>query len=131
MISDPTSDMLTRIRNGYLAKKEEVVVPYSRFKEEISHLLVSLKYLEKVEKVQEDNGRENLKINLRYKGGVPAVTAIDRVSKPSLRIYRRNDHLPKVLSGMGQAIISTSQGLMTSSEARKKKLGGEVILRVY
>ena len=131
MITDPIADMLTRIRNGYLAKKAEINVPHSRFKEEIATLLVRLKYLEKLEKNKEKDSFEQLVLTLAYKNGAPAVTAIDRVSKPGLRIYKSHKKLPYVLTGMGQAIVSTSQGVMTANDARKKNLGGEVLLRVY
>lgn len=131
MITDPISDMLTRIRNGYLARKGEVSVPHSRFKEEILALLNSLGYVEAVKKVEVEGKHPFLKVNLKYKNGVPAMTSIDRVSKPSLRVYRRGDKMPSVLSGLGHAVVSTSQGLMTAREARKKNLGGELILRVY
>lgn len=131
MITDPIADMLTRIRNGYLARKERVLVPYSGFKHNIAEILVKLNYLEKLEVEKEDKVAKNLMITLKYKNGVPAVTAIDRVSKPGLRIYGGKKKLPRVLSGMGEALVTTSQGLMTAGEARKKNLGGEVILKVY
>lgn len=130
MISDPISDMLTRIRNGYLARKEQVSLPSSVFKSEIANLLVNLGYLQTAKK-SETNGKITLELTLKYKDGVPALTAIDRVSKPSLRIYRPYNKMPVVLSGLGQAVVSTSQGLMTGRDAKKKKLGGELILRVY
>lgn len=131
MITDPIADMLTRIRNGYLAKKGEVVVPHSRFKEELAKILKNLNYIEKVETVKDGEVRKIMKVTLKYKNGVPAVSSIDRVSKPGIRIYKNHRQLPTVLSGMGNAIVSTSQGLMTVTEARKKHLGGEVLLRVY
>lgn len=130
MINDPISDMLTRIRNGYLSKKESVIMPHSGFKEEVAKILVNLGYLEQAKK-EAAGVKATLELVLKYKNGVPALTAIDRVSKPSLRIYRSYNKMPVVLSGLGQAIVSTSQGVMTSRDAKKKKLGGELLLRVY
>lgn len=131
MISDPIADMITRIRNGYLSKKGSVNVPKSRFKEEVAKILVDLGYLESLEVTNPKESFPILELTLKYKNGVPALNAIDRISKPSLRIYKNHTKLPVVLSGMGQAIVSTSQGLMTSRDAKKKKLGGEIVLRVY
>ena len=131
MITDPISDMLTRIRNGYLARKGEVTVPHSRFKADVLTLLNNLGYVESVKKIEEVGKHPFLKVVLKYKNGVPAMTAIDRVSKPSLRVYRKGNKMPLVLSGMGHAVVSTSQGLMTARDAKKKNLGGELILRVY
>ena len=131
MISDPMADMLTRIRNGYLSKKGVVNVPHSRFKEGVAQILVELGYLESLKVHNPKEVTSFIELTLKYKNGVPVLNAIDRVSKPSLRVYKNHTKLPVVLSGMGQAVVSTSQGLMTSRDAKKKKLGGEIVLRVY
>lgn len=124
--TDPISDMITRLRNGYLARKEEVVLPWSKLKENLAKILADNKYLAGV---SVDNS--NLVLKLRYVGRTPAVTSIKRISKPSLRVYVPCDKLPVVLGGAGIAVVSTPKGLMTNKEAKKQRLGGEVICEVY
>lgn len=126
MSTDPISDMLTIIRNGYLATKYEVEVPYSVFKGNLAKILVREGYLAGVKKE-----KNKLVLTLSYEGKVPKTTKIQRVSKPGLRIYVGKNNLPKVLGGLGIAIISTPVGLLTSREAQKLGLGGEVICRVW
>lgn len=126
MVNDPISDMLTRIRNGYLVKNQTVSLPWSKLKENLAEILVKSGYL--LEKTKEER---DLVLKLKYNGKVPAVTNIKRISKPSLRIYAGKNKLPKVLGGAGISIISTPQGLMTNKEAYKKNLGGEVICEVF
>ena len=137
-MTDPISDMLTRIRNASVIKKNEVVLPMSKIKHEIAKILERGGWVEKVEVIKE-NGKKNgsavfdsLKIVLKYgNGGKPAISSLKRISKPGLRIYVNKDELPRVLNNLGIAIISTSQGLMTNKEARKEKVGGEVLCEVY
>lgn len=130
MVSDPIADMLTRIRNGYMAKKNKVNVPFSNIKQKLAEILVKEGFLAGCQTAQE--GKEkSLILRLAYKEDNPAVTQLKRVSKPGQRVYQTADRLPRVLSGLGIAIVSTSGGLMTAREARKKNLGGEVVCEVW
>jgi small subunit ribosomal protein S8 len=126
LATDPVSDMIARVRNGYLAKNAQVILPWSKLKENLAKVLETNKYLTKVMVKDKD-----LILELKYEGKVPAVTNIKRISKPSLRVYVPSDKLPIVLGGMGIAVISTPKGLMTNKEARKQKLGGEVLCEVW
>ncbi len=126
MVNDPISDLLTRIKNGYMAGKSEVVAPASKLKEKIAQVLVKEGYLSDME----ITGQE-LKLKLKYDQKTPALTEVKRVSKPSLRIYVKKGELPKVLGGLGMAVMSTPSGVMTAKEARKKGLGGEVICEIW
>jgi small subunit ribosomal protein S8 len=121
--------MLTRIRNAYLVKKGEVRVPYSNMKMAIAKILADEGFVTRIEKV--DNGFGEIKISLKYDSGDSVITSIKRVSKPGLREYSGYRELPRVRSDRGIAIVSTSQGVMTNKEARKRKLGGEVLAEVY
>jgi len=130
MMTDPISDMLTRIRNGLAAKHEDVVIPFSKLKFKLANILEKEKYIGTAKEV-EVSGKKNIKIKLMYSNdGAPAISKIERVSKPGLRVYTRKDELPNVLQGYGIAVISTPLGLMTNNEARKQKIGGEVICEV-
>ncbi|NMB56953.1 30S ribosomal protein S8 [Candidatus Beckwithbacteria bacterium] len=130
MFTHTIADMLTRIRNGYMAKKATVEVPYSKMKTEIANLLVKEGYVQAVE-VKEAGVKKSLLINLKYHQGQAAINKITRISKSGRRIYKASDKLPYVLSGLGEAIISTSKGIMTAKAARKNKIGGEIICYVY
>ncbi|MFI4819107.1 MAG: 30S ribosomal protein S8 [Enterobacterales bacterium] len=127
-MQDPISDMLTIIRNGQISKKKKVYVPYSIFKKEILNILYKEGFIEnyKIEK----NIKNILKIKLKYFKGKPVIENIKRISKPSLRIYKKYKKLPKVISGMGIAIISTSKGIMSDKTAREFFIGGEIICYV-
>ena len=130
-MTDTISDMLTRIRNGLMAKKPEVVLPYSNFKHNLAKVLQSEGWLTTVE-VKELDGMKNLALTLKYdQAGMPVISEIKRVSKPGQRIYSNRMQIPKVLGGMGTTIISTSKGLMTDKEARKNKIGGEIVCQVW
>lgn len=134
MLSDPIADMLTRIRNGYLAHKGQVLIPYSKIKEKIANVLVKEEYLKKVKSQKskiKNKEYKTLICQLKYKNKEPAIKKIIRISKPGLRVYTGRKKLPKVLGGMGLAIISTPEGIMSDSEARKKGIGGEVICKVW
>lgn len=126
MVSDPIADTITRIRNGYMAGNSVVEVPFSRLKQSLAELLVKANYLS-----QSSVKDRTLILKLKYDQKQPAITDIKRVSKPSLRVYVGKNNLPKVLGGMGTAVISTPVGLMTDREARKKGFGGEVICEVF
>lgn len=131
-MTDPIADMLTRIRNGYQAKKTTVdVAPYSKVKAEIARILKSEGYIENY--ASEGNGIEKkLVVTLKYgTNDEKVIKGIKRISKPGLRVYAKGDQLPKVLNGLGVAIISTSEGMMTDRDARKKHVGGEVIAYVW
>lgn len=130
MVNDPISDFLTRIKNGYLAHKESVVVPHSKAKEELARILKGRGYIGNY-KTNEESGRKSIIIDLKYTGTKAAVENIVRVSKPGQRIYEKTHKLPHVLTGYGIAIVSTSKGMMTDTEARKAKVGGEVICKIW
>ena len=130
-ITDPIADMLTRIRNANSSKHESVNVPASKIKIEIAKILDAEGYINGYE-VIEDNIQGMIKINLKYgPGKQKVITGLKRVSKPGLRVYASNENLPKVLKGLGIAIISTSKGIMTAKEARKLNVGGEVLAFVW
>ena len=125
-MQDPISDMLTRIRNGQQAGKVRVVMPASRQKEAIAGVLKKQGYVRDYS-VEEIHGEFQLAIVLRYFEGKPVIETIQRVSRPGLRVYKGKNELPKVMDGLGIAIISTSRGLMTDQEARTAGHGGEVV----
>lgn len=129
MISDPIGDMLTRIKNGYLAKNAVVEVPYSKIKEEIAKILVKEKFLKNYQ--VRENKFKKLVLELKYQNGKPAVEGVKRVSKPGVRIYASADKIPLPKFGLGITLVSTSKGIMSHKEARKKKLGGEVIGQIW
>ena len=135
MTNDPISDMLTRIRNASAINKPEVVMPYSKVKHRIADILHAEGYVGKVAKVEPDtaNGSRfaELRIGLKYSEKTPVVSTLKRISKPGLRIYKGADQLPVVLNHLGIAIISTSQGIMTNKDAKKKGVGGEVLCEIY
>lgn len=126
MTNDNLADYLTRIKNGYLARKKEVVIPWSKTKEALTAILISEGYLEKSEKKEHD-----LLIGLKYDKKKPGLTDIKRISKPGLRIYAKKTKIQRVLSGLGLTILSTSKGLMTNKQAKEKGLGGELICKVW
>lgn len=130
-ITDPIADMLTRIRNGLIAKHNVVEMPYSKMKRAIADILVNEGFIAKAETVGE--GIEaKIVVTLKYgPKGEKVITNLKRISKPGLRIYCNADKLPRVLGGLGIAIISTSQGVMTCKEAREKHIGGEVLAYVW
>jgi small subunit ribosomal protein S8 len=130
MITDPISDMLTRIRNASVVKKTEVVLPFSKFKHNLANILMRQKKVQKVE-VEEKDNRKFLKIHLRYDDGVPAISGLSMISKPGQRIYSGASKIPKPKLGHGFTIVSTSRGLMTDKDARTEKIGGEVICQIW
>jgi len=131
MMTDPIADMLTRIKNALMARHKTVVVPGSKLKIEIARILKEEGYIEDY-RVIEEKPQIKIEIVLKYdEKKRPVIAGIKRVSKPGRRIYRGYRELPKVLNGMGIAIISTSQGIMTDHEARKRRVGGEVICEIW
>lgn len=129
-MNDPIADMLTRIRNALLTNKDEVFVPYSNIKFQIAQILKAEGYIIDIEKQEGPRGIK-LRIQLKYDSGTPVISNLKRVSKPGRRIYVKRTELPKVLSGMGISIISTSRGVMTDKNARQQRLGGEIICNIW
>jgi small subunit ribosomal protein S8 len=129
-MNDPISDMLTRIRNAQRAGKKDVGMPASKLKGCIAKVLESEGYIQGF-KNDAKEGKPWMVVDLKYFGGKPVIESIKRVSRPGLRIYRTKEELPKVLNGLGVAVVSTSRGLMTDREARASGMGGEVLLTVY
>ena len=131
LITDPIADMLTRIRNALTAKHEDVLVPASTVKKAIAEILLEEGYIKSFD-IREDGVVKYIHIDLKYGPNKQRViTGLKRISKPGLRIYARKDQLPKVLNGLGIAIISTSRGIMTDREARKQGVGGEVLAYIW
>jgi len=131
VISDPIADMLTRIRNANTVKHQTVDVPLSNIKKALAEILLEEGYIKGFE-IIEDGGQGIIRITLKYtanKGKV--ITGLKRISKPGLRVYAKKDEIPKVLGGLGIAIISTSKGIMTDKKARQEGLGGEVLCYVW
>lgn len=125
-MTDPVSDMLTRIRNGQKARKVSVSMPSSAMKVTVANVLKDEGYITDFE-VSGDGANKTLSVELKYFEGTPVIENVRRVSKPGLRIYRGKDELPKVLGGLGIAIVSTSAGVMSDRQAREQGIGGEVI----
>jgi small subunit ribosomal protein S8 len=125
-MSDPIADMLTRIRNAQLAEKLSVAMPSSRVKASIAQVLKDEGYIEEF-KVRDEDGKPTLEIALKYYAGAPVIEKIERVSRPGLRIYKGRDDIPKIMNGLGIAIVSTSKGVMTDRKARATGIGGEVL----
>ena len=130
-ISDPIADMLTRIRNASRARHSDVTIPASRTKLAIAQILKDEGFIEDFHETR-DGSRTELSIRLKYVDGkAPVVSGLRRISKPGLRVYAAKTEIPRVLGGLGIAIVSTSQGIMTGSQARKAQLGGEVLAYVW
>ena len=127
-MQDPIADMLTRIRNGQAANKVAINMPSSKLKVAIANVLAAEGYIESVKVLE--GAKPELEITLKYFQGKPVVESIQRLSRPGLRIYKRKDELPKVMGGLGVAVISTSKGVMTDRAARQAGLGGEIICYV-
>jgi small subunit ribosomal protein S8 len=125
-MSDPISDMLTRIRNAQMAGKVSVSMPSSKLKVAIAKVLKDEGYVEKFV-ISENYGKPTLEISLKYYAGRPVIERIDRVSKPGLRIYKGAEDIPRVMNGLGVAIVSTPKGVMTDRKARTSNIGGEVL----
>jgi small subunit ribosomal protein S8 len=125
-MSDPISDMLTRIRNAQLVGHTEVAMPASKLKASIAQVLKDEGYIEDFA-VRDKSAKKELAIGLKYYAGRPVIERLERVSKPGLRVYKGRDDIPKVLNGLGVAILSTSRGVMTDRKARADGVGGEVL----
>lgn len=127
---DAVSDMITRIRNAYKVGKKNVSLPHTNYLEQVANVLVEEKYLNAVE-VSGDAPKKTLNLSLSYVNDTPALSHIKRISKPGVRIYSKNTSLKPILSGMGIAVLSTSQGIMTDRTAKKKNIGGEVLFELW
>ncbi len=130
-MTDPIADMLTRIRNGLIARQDQVLMPASNLKQEIARILKEEGFIKDYELVKNEQHR-TLRIWLRYTGKKePVITGLKRVSKPGLRVYRKSDEMPRVLGGLGTAIVTTPKGVMSARIARKENVGGEVLCYVW
>ena len=129
-LSDPIGDMLTRIRNSQMRHQKKVQIPSSKFKVKIAEVLKNEGYIIDYN-VSKDEKKPNLEINLKYNFGNPVISTIERISKPGRRIFSRAESLPKINNGLGIAILSTPKGVMTDIDARKQKIGGEIICKVF
>ena len=130
-ITDPISDLLTSIRNASIKGKKNIIVPYSKMKHSLVNILKEEGYLSSFFVSDDKTTRKTIDISLKYHQEQPVIKHIKRISKPGQRIYLNHRNLPKVLGGMGIAVISTSHGLMTCHNARNQKIGGEIICEVY
>ena len=128
-LSDPIGDMLARIKNAQVRNHSKVSLPSSKFKAKIADVLKSEGYI--IDYKVNDDKKPSIEINLKYNSGNPVINTIERISKPGRRIFSSASSLPKINNGLGIAIISTPQGVMTDVDARKKKLGGEIICKVF
>ena len=131
VINDPIADMLTRIRNGLIARHDAVTIPASNMKKSIAKILLDEGYIKSVDYI-DDGLQGQIKVTLKYVAGKESVIkGLKRISKPGLRVYARNDEIPKVLGGLGIAIVSTSKGVMTDKAARVAGVGGEVLAYIW
>ena len=131
MVSDPISDLLTRIRNAVMVSKSNIEIPHSNFKFELASLLKNEGYVSNV-KISGDGTKKLIDIELKYSDeGTPVISGMNRLSKPGNRVYSSFDKLPRNNGGLGTVVVSTSRGLLSDSEARKRKLGGELICEVW
>ena len=129
-LSDPIGDMLARLKNSQMRNHKKIELPSSKFKMKIAEILKSEGYIIDYE-VKSEQNKSNLQISLKYNSGNPVISSIERVSKPGRRIFSSAESLPKVNNGLGIAIISTPKGVMTDIDARKQRVGGEIICKVF
>lgn len=129
-MTDPIADFIIRIKNAFLSRRENVVLPYSKIKKALAEILVSEGYLESVE-VDESGTFSQLKLILKYVDDVPAINDVKRLSKPGRRLYASSAEIPRALGGYGITIVSTSKGVMTDKDAKKHNLGGELLCQIW
>ena len=129
-LSDPIGDMIARIKNALVRNHKKVALPSSNFKVKIANILKNEGFIKEY-KIDTDDKKPVLSIDLKYYSGNPVISTFERVSKPGRRIYARADSLPKIQNGLGLAIVSTSKGIMSDNEARNKNIGGEIICKVF
>ncbi|MCI2256740.1 MULTISPECIES: 30S ribosomal protein S8 [Domibacillus] len=130
VMTDPIADLLTRIRNANMVRHEKLEVPASKIKREIAEILKREGFVRDVEFIEDDK-QGVIRIFLKYSGNERVITGLKRISKPGLRVYAKADEVPRVLNGLGIAILSTSTGVVTDKEARAKQVGGEVLAYVW
>jgi small subunit ribosomal protein S8 len=133
-MTDPVSDFLTRLRNAAAAQHHDVAIPYSRLKRELARILTEQGYIETYDVLPEEPGSPGgeIRITLKYTSErAPVISGLERVSRPGRRTYVDHDHIPRIQGGMGTAIISTSKGVMTGHDARRERVGGEVLAKVW
>ena len=129
-VTDPIADFLTRIRNASKARKLRVDIPASNMKKSLAEILKSQNFI-KDYSVIEDNKQNIIRVELKYTNGSPAISGLKRISKPGLRIYKNSSDIPRVLNGLGVAVISTSKGLLTDKDARTESVGGEIVCYIW
>lgn len=130
MVTDPIADMLTRIRNANTMRYKEVEIPSSKVKVEIAKILKNEGFINDY-KIKKNNVQDIIVLNLKYNNKERVITGLKRISKPGLRVYAKADEIPRVLNGLGIAIISTSKGIMTGKDAKAANLGGEVLAYIW
>ncbi len=130
-LTDPIGDMFSRIRNGQMRSLNSINIPSSNFRQNILKILKDEGYIKDYYIEKTENNKIKLKINLKYYEGLPVIKEIKRISKPGRRVYSRATSIPKVMNGLGLAILSTPKGVMSDTDARKNNLGGEIICRVF
>jgi len=130
-LSDPIADMFTRIRNAQMRISNTVTIPSSKFRAKILDVLKDEGYISNYKLESDHKNKSSLIVNLKYHNGMPVIKEITRISKPGRRIYSKADSIPKVQSGLGIAIVSTSMGIMSGTDAKQKNIGGEIICRVF
>jgi len=130
-LADPIGDMITRIRNAQLRALYNVKVPSSKYRAKILEVLKQEGYISNYKLLPDSKNKSSLVVDLKYYNGLPVIKEIKRVSRPGRRVYARADSIPKIQNGLGLAIVSTSMGIMSDSDARMKKVGGEIICRVF
>ncbi len=129
-VTDPIADFLTRIRNASKARKLRVDIPASNMKKSLAEILKSQNFI-KDYSVIEDNKQNIIRVELKYTNGSPAISGLKRISKPGLRVYKNSNDIPRVLNGLGVAVISTPKGLLTDKDARTESVGGEIVCYIW
>ena len=130
-LADPIGDMITRIRNAQLRTLHNVKVPSSKYRAKILDVLKQEGYISNYKLLSDTKNKNSLVVDLKYYNGLPVIKEIKRISRPGRRVYAKADSIPKIQNGLGLAIVSTSMGIMSDSDARIKKVGGEIICRVF
>ena len=130
-LTDPIGDMISRIRNAQMRLLSKVTMPSSKYRAKILDILKQEGYISDYKLLSDSKTKGSLSIDLKYNNGLPVIREIKRVSKPGRRIYARADSIPRIQNGLGLAIVSTSKGIMSDNDARMKKIGGEIICRVF
>jgi len=131
MHTDPISDFLTRIRNASSAGKDECVSPHSKMKVEIARILSEEGFVSGYSESKDENGHKTLVVQLKYVDGEPSINGLERVSRPGLRLYSKSSDIPRVLNGLGVCILTTPKGIMKDRDARRQKVGGEMVCNVW